>query len=457
MLIRVSITNFKSFNEETEFNMLAASDQRRHKEHVYSQHGVDLLKMAAIYGANGAGKSNLVKAVSLIRDVVVRGGREMLSEVVSFKLGTDNKDIPTTIEIEFIKNNQTYIYGLSIDENLIIEEWLYKSGLGIKNDELLFTRKKIEDRLVIDFPDEYLSTDEEKFRAKFFQEELLKDNMILLKELSSLKAGFEEIKKAYSWFKENLVLLSPRTRLATDALAAKLDSSASYVRFSNELLSSFSTGIHNIRITNEDVDDTFKGEERQRLIDVVKPRFDEGESFVAFFNHQEWTRGNEVVIIPEGDKLIIRNHVSEHRNLKGDIVDFSLDEESDGTNRLLDFIPAFYAAIHAQNVILIDEIDQSIHPTLLKKLVRKFADDPTTKGQLIFTTHESNLLDQDIFRRDEIWFAEKHEGATKLYPLSDFDIRFDLDIRKGYLNGRFGAIPFLGNLADLNWDQYAEA
>ena len=82
---------------------------------------------------------------------------------------------------------------------------------------------------------------------------------------------------------------------------------------------------------------------------------------------------------------------------------------------------------------------------------------PATKGQLIFTTHESNLLDQSIFRRDEIWFVEKHQGATKLYPLSDFTIRLDLDIRKGYLNGRFGAIPFLGNLADLNWEQYAEA
>jgi len=94
---------------------------------------------------------------------------------------------------------------------------------------------------------------------------------------------------------------------------------------------------------------------------------------------------------------------------------------------------------------------------LLKQLIGKFTRNNKTKGQLIFTTHESNLLDQNIFRQDEIWFTEKKStGETALYPLSDFSIRFDLDIQKGYLQGRFGAIPFLGNLQDLNWDIYAE-
>ena len=96
-----------------------------------------------------------------------------------------------------------------------------------------------------------------------------------------------------------------------------------------------------------------------------------------------------------------------------------------------------------------------VHVNLLKELIAKFSRDNNTKGQLIFTTHESNLLDQDILRQDEIWFAEKNAtGETGFYPLSDYDIRSDLDIRKGYLNGRFGAIPFLANLHDLNWDKY---
>lgn len=106
---------------------------------------------------------------------------------------------------------------------------------------------------------------------------------------------------------------------------------------------------------------------------------------------------------------------------------------------------------------MIDEIDQSIHPTLLKEFVAQIQDNPNKVGQLIFTTHESNLLDLDLFRQDEIWFAEKNkEGATHLYPLSEYNVRPDLDIRKGYLSGRFGAIPFLGDLRKLRLEEYAE-
>ena len=109
--------------------------------------------------------------------------------------------------------------------------------------------------------------------------------------------------------------------------------------------------------------------------------------------------------------------------------------------------------------MIIDEIEQTIHPVLLRELVSKFAMDKQTKGQLVFTTHEAHLLDQEFMRQDEFWFAEKSpEGATSLTPLSDFkDVRYDLDLRKGYLIGRFGAVPFTGDLRHLNWDAYAEA
>ncbi len=133
---------------------------------------------------------------------------------------------------------------------------------------------------------------------------------------------------------------------------------------------------------------------------------------------------------------------------------FTATEESDGTRRLLDYLPALFEAINSRRVYLIDEIERSIHPLLIKELIRKFSHDEHTSGQLIFSTHESNLLDQDIFRPDEIWFAEKNkEGATELYPLSEFKEHHTIDIRKGYLNGRYGGIPFLGNLKDLNWDK----
>ncbi|MBK6622688.1 MAG: ATP-binding protein [Saprospirales bacterium] len=126
--------------------------------------------------------------------------------------------------------------------------------------------------------------------------------------------------------------------------------------------------------------------------------------------------------------------------------------------RLLDYLPALYSVIHSPKVYLIDEIERSIHPLLIKELARKFSHNESTSGQLIFTTHESILLDQDIFRPDEIWFAEKKkDGATEIHALSEFKEHHTIDIRKGYLNGRYGAIPFLGNLKDLKWEEYAEA
>ncbi|MBC7554628.1 MAG: AAA family ATPase, partial [Taibaiella sp.] len=105
---------------------------------------------------------------------------------------------------------------------------------------------------------------------------------------------------------------------------------------------------------------------------------------------------------------------------------------------------------------IVDEIDQSLHPALLYKLIQKIMADTETKGQLIFTTHDSNLLDLNIFRQDEIWFAEKDKmkGSTQLYSLNEYKPRYDLDIRKGYLKGRFGAIPFLANLDELNWHDH---
>jgi AAA15 family ATPase/GTPase len=142
-----------------------------------------------------------------------------------------------------------------------------------------------------------------------------------------------------------------------------------------------------------------------------------------------------------------------HLEKTGFIPPLFLGEESDGTIRLLDLLPAFKELIDENKVIIIDEIERSMHPLLIKELVQKFSGDKSTNGQLIFTTHETALLDQNIFRQDEIWFAEKDKtGATDLYSLSDYYPEHStIDIRKGYLNGRYGAIPFLANLEDLNW------
>jgi AAA15 family ATPase/GTPase len=166
-----------------------------------------------------------------------------------------------------------------------------------------------------------------------------------------------------------------------------------------------------------------------------------------------------VMITKVKKKYEVEKVVTLHKSIDNDDVSFDLVDESDGTQRLLDLIPAFDSILHQDATFIIDEIDQSLHPAILRSLIHKIMADETTKGQFVFSTHESNLLDLDIFRQDEIWFAEKDKvnGSTQLYSLSDFKPRYDLDIRKGYLNGRFGAIPFLTDLNNLNWNKKADA
>jgi AAA15 family ATPase/GTPase len=167
------------------------------------------------------------------------------------------------------------------------------------------------------------------------------------------------------------------------------------------------------------------------------------------------------VRISDGDELIIektsgnRYHLitigAEHENRNGPNVSFRLEQESDGTRRLLNLLPALYHLRRSNAVYFIDEIDRSMHPILARKFLEFFLKScGGGKRQIIVTTHESTLLDLDLLRRDEIWFAEKDNGgSTRLYSLVDFKVRTDLEIRKHYLQGRFGAIPFLGNLDGL--------
>ena len=182
------------------------------------------------------------------------------------------------------------------------------------------------------------------------------------------------------------------------------------------------------------------------MIDAIKTE----PNKLSILTHSD--TGEEVAIVYENDEIIAKRIITQHTNSEGKNIEFNIGQESDGTKRLIDYIPAFQEIINNDKVYVIDEIERSIHPITIKEIVTKLALDEQVKGQLIFSTHESNLLDQNILRPDEIWFAQKDlDGSSKIYSLSDFKIHNTIDIENGYLKGRFGGIPFLGNLKDLNW------
>lgn len=449
MLVRFAVENYLSFKDKTEFNMLTGNP-RRLMHHVYKQNDVELLKMAAIYGANGSGKSNFVEAIVGLRNLIAFGVMFQFSNK-KFKLNAKNEQLPISFEIEFIEKGVMFLYSIDIDNFIITKEKLCLSKIE-GEDELIFERLFIDNKIKINFNEKYKQTATDKLRIKLYEDELLKNNETLLAKLNESKEGFDIVKQAYNWFFVYLVAMNQKVTLGHLMLIypAMYDFVKKYIK-------EFNIGIHDFEVGTFSFNEYF-GENNTQLKNELIEKL-KIEPFVELEKHLGLTdlKSKTTVAIIENNNYVVKKLVTYHLDDKNIKVLFDPNEESDGTIRLWDLLPAIYWVLTTPCVVIIDEIENSIHPYLLKELIRKFSENKETKGQLVFTTHELNLLDQEIFRQDEIWFAEKNtEGATSLFPMSDFNVRYDLDIRKGYLNGRFGAIPFLSNFNDLNWKPNAE-
>ena len=443
MLIRFIVNNVYSFGKQTEFNMLPNARYKTLEHHKYNACGIELLKMTSLYGANAAGKSNFVKAIQLLQNIVIDGKLPFEINEHKFKL-SDSTNEPILFAIEFIHENIPFYYALQIYNEIIQQEELYISGVGKKMDKLVFERKtnQLEQTKIV-FEKSFYNNQKNIVMAELIEESICKPNEPILKLLTTLNnTNFEKAKLAFAWFKKRLQIIQPETKIM--ALAHLIDHDESFKNFTQSMLCSFDVGIKSIDSAKQDFEDFTKDMDDDKKNQILN-KLKEFPSMVGLRQ-----KGKEFVVAKENDKIYVKQLKLGHGDK--DDIKFDLTEESDGTIRLLDLIPAFRAIVEDYNVYVIDEIERSIHPLLMKKMIEKFSLDEQTKGQLVFTTHESNLLDQSIFRKDEIWFAEKDKnGSTDLYSLSDYKEHNTIDIRKGYLNGRYGSIPFLANLEDLNW------
>jgi AAA15 family ATPase/GTPase len=441
MLIRFIVSNFLSINEEREFNMLAGPF-KTHKHHVYNTGKVNVLKAAAIYGANGAGKSNLIKAIEFLQEAVSNGGITKSVNDKKFKLSKSNEHKPITFEIELSIGKKIFAYGVSFNQASVVEEWLYESGVKT-DDKLIFERKASKSgKPSIKMADKYRKTQKQKLLIELMEESLLRTGELLLGKSNEFK--IKEIISVRTKIENAIIIIHPGSKF--QGLVPQLTTSNKFKEFANGLLNTFDTGVTELGIEIIDFEKFFGEEDEQLKKDIIED-IESGEN--VLFS----TDAGGVLITSAKGKYLVKKVVAKHITDEEKSISFDLTSESDGTQRLLDFIPAFDGMLEEEITFVIDEIDQSLHPALLKALINKIMVDDSTKGQLVFTTHESNLLNLDIFRQDEIWFAEKERksGSTQLYSLSDFKPRYDLDIRKGYLKGRFGAIPFLAHLEDLKW------
>ena len=442
MLLRLIADNITSFNESVEFNTFPSSKSHNHENHKVECGHATALRLSAIYGANGAGKSNLIKVLGALKELVINGTLNGLGFIdeLTFKFNKDCSDKPSGLAVEFYQNNTLYYYHIEFNRQEVIFEELLLSKKT--KDVEIFSRKESKITVNGDF---FVKGLNEQFIDAL--DRLIRPDMLLLTFLGKYYPNeIPTASDAFKWFGDTLLIVKPGA--STGVVPYLFDKDPSFADTVNRIMPELNTGIDRLRIKKEILnEDEIKG--NNALLTIVNQAKQHPGKPQIVVSHY----GNEISnIIYEDGAIYLKSLVAVHINMDGIEVEMPLRNESDGTCRLIEYMPVLYAITRNNHVFVVDEIERSIHPIMIKDIVRKLSESETAKGQLIFTAHESGLLDQNIFRPDEIWFAQKDvEQATQLYPLSDFNIHKTANIENGYLNGRYGGIPFLSNLKDLHW------
>lgn len=432
MLLRVIFENFLSFREPVQFDMFPNPKRSIHDHHIY-HHEIPVLKISAIYGANGSGKSNLVKGLDFINDFVSRNDffKEIDMSGYIHKGNPDEEDQYLKAIIEFETENKYFIYSFQISSDRVISESLLLSGIGHKDNEIIFKREL--DKVCVGE-----SVDDKVQQAI---DTLLEKNptvsLIQLNEQFPIIPG-QDIQIATQWLQHSLVIV-PFNAVAIK-LIDQMDNNPRLLDFTREVMSKIGLGVSDINIKEELFENWVKNKSHQVYSKISSELESDKILGVTQDNRQIF------IAMKDNDQTIVKEFVFKHQGLEDKVFEMDINGESDGTVRLLNLIPALYGAIELGKTIIIDEIDHSIHPILIFALIKLFVDN-NTKGQLIFTTHETCLLNQKVLlRADEVWFAEKIEGATKMYSLNDFKEHNTISVENGYINGRYGAIPYIGNI-----------
>ncbi|MDP5169692.1 MAG: ATP-binding protein [Bacteroidia bacterium] len=445
MLIRFSVENFLSFKELSQLSMIPGkgSSLAHHVRRENKRGDFSCLKSALIYGPNASGKSNLVKAMrfaQLMVEQVARKGHVI--PVTPFRLDAETRDKPSRFEFEFKANETSYAYGFLLNRESILEEWLCE--IHKSTEKTLFERiTKADGSVEVKMPGLTLPNKETKSRLQFMAEDTLPNELFLSsvnkRNLSEI-SGIASLVSTYTWITSSLKIIFPDSRL--EGVEVELASDQEFLEVFNRLLHYFNTGI--VGIATKTINFDSSGVRLPEQVKAaIKDRLLPGERVIfSDLDGIRYTlrRDDEGKLFAV--KVMTRHHVA-HRE-EDEL--FEMNEESDGTQRIMDLIPMLADLQKEPAVYVIDELDRSLHPGLTHRMLELFHSyESPTQGQLIVTTHESGLLDLELLRKDEIWFVEKtQEGSSTLFSLEEFKPRKDKEIRKGYLQGRYGAIPVFG-------------
>ena len=424
MIEEFSFGNFWSFKDIQTLNMTAAKIKSKNAlldtNNVFPLNKeLSLIKSKAIYGANASGKSNVVKALVTFIRIIRDSAKEekALSLIDSFQLSTETTSQPTFFQLIIRVGKTRYRYGFEADDKSIKSEWLFSTPS--KREQPLFIREK----------NEIVEINQTHFEEGVLYQKLLEnskdqiftDTSLFLTHLNSI--GFAKLSKQIFKTISSISIVSGLGHQGMYSIAGESLSDAIKKKFILDFLKKADVGIEDletVEITNENLPDSVEEEVKQEL---------------------------------KKGKIIVSSRTQFDSNLKAvGKSEFSFgNQESEGTKKMFELSPFIYRSLKEGVPLVIDEFDSRFHPLLTKKIVELYNSSENKKSQLIFTTHDTNLLSPELLRRDQIDFVEKDKfGASHLYTLVEIKgVRNDASFEKDYIQGKYGAIPFLGDFTNL--------
>lgn len=433
MLLQFKTKNFRSIGDEQTIDM-RPSLERRHKESIFNANSASALKAIGVYGKNASGKSNLVKAFHAMESIVRRSATKLslgdpITPIEPFRLSAATITEPTTFEVTVVVENATYVYGFSATHERVHAEWL-------SVDE---PKKKLCNWLKRDFSLESNETvwnfkgPLNKTQDMTLLREKTRDNGLALSRGAEL--NIEAFKPLYLWFKKNFWVLDlsiPPSGLAF-ATAQRSFKDNDFRERVVGLLRDADVGISGLQVSETGV--------KRKSEDIPTDAPDEVRQFLESLN--------KLVANSSTTELSVKTEHVFWKDGKAETVAFDLESESGGTKRFFALANPILTALDDGDLLVIDELDCSMHPNLTRKIVQLFLSTEFNKNgaQIIFVSHDSSLFSSKIFRRDQLWLTDKNEaGSTEFYSLEDIDKtpRKNEAFERRYLEGRYGGVPNFG-------------
>ena len=415
MLIEFSVKNFLSFKDKVTLSMEKGNGDEK-LENVFTKNDVDLLRTTAIYGANASGKTNILKAftcaILMIRNSNFMNTTNKWFSIKPFLFDKKTSKEPSEFEFIFIANDVKYRYFFSADTNKIYDEIL--EAYYTQKPTNIFTRTNTNDY--------EFNNDKSKLESIAAKNT---ENKLFLTTATTW--NYDKTKDAFLWFSEKIDTYDSFDKISDQDLIEYSKNDGELKEFALKLLKEADIFIKDIHVDYEEK------EMDNAMMDMLIPPLARTNGTFKMSN-----------VRIELEHEIIDKNKNKH------IYSLNFNDESSGTRTLFALAPFLKRAFESAKTIVVDELEKSMHPALVEFIVKLFNDKSINKAnsQLIFITHATNLLTTELLRRDQIWFTEKNPdtGVSELYPLDSFSVRKDENIQKGYINGRYGAVPFIKDI-----------